>query len=104
MNGAQVIIREIADLTQGNGAHQGYTTEIQGADTSVARYQGKVTTTIGPDGKPTTSFAGTWSKLRGTGRYADVTGSGSYKGGLTSPTEYTVDWSGEISTPATASR
>lgn len=104
MDGAEVINRQIADLTQGNGPQQGYITEIQGADTSVTRYQGKVVTTLGPDQKPITRFEGTWSKLEGTGQYEGVTGTGSYKGRMTSPTEYTVEWSGEISTPRTASR
>jgi hypothetical protein len=104
MDGAEVINREIADLTQGNGPHQGYTTEIHGPDTSVARYQGKVVTTLGPDQKPVTRFEGSWSKFKGTGRYEGVTGAGSYQGRMTSPTEYTVEWRGEISTPRTASR
>jgi hypothetical protein len=104
MDGAEVINREIADLTQGNGPHQGYITEFKGPDTTVTRYQGKVITTLGPDQKPVTRFEGTWSKLKGTGRYLDVTGAGSYKGSMISPTEYTVEWSGEIATPRTASR
>jgi len=104
MDGAEVINRQIADLTQVNGPHQGYITEIQGADTTVTRYQGKVVTTLGPDQQPITRFEGTWSKLDGTGQYKGVTGAGSYKGGITSPTEYTVEWSGEISSPRTASR
>ena len=104
MDGAVVINRQIADLTQGNGPQQGYITEIHGADTTVTRYQGKVVTTLGADQKPSTRFEGTWSKLSGTGQYEGVTGAGSYKGKMTSPTEYTVEWSGEISTPRTASR
>ena len=104
MDGAQVTSREIADLTQGNGPHQGYITEILGADTSVARWQGKVTTTLGPDQKPVTRFEGSWSKIKGTGQYEGVTGAGSYQGRMTSPTEYTIEWSGEISTPRTAYR
>jgi hypothetical protein len=104
MDGAQVTNREIADLTQGNGPHQGYITEILGADTSVARFQGKVTTTLGPDQKPVTRFEGSWSKIKGTGQYEGVTGAGSYKGRMISPTEYTVEWSGEISSPRTAYR
>jgi hypothetical protein len=104
MDGAQVINREIADLRQGNGPHQGYTTEILGADTTVTGWQGKVTTTLGPDQRPVTRFEGSWSKVKGTGQYEGVTGAGSYKGRMTSPTEYTVEWSGEISTPRTASR
>ncbi|HEU4474354.1 MAG TPA: hypothetical protein VFR72_05925 [Gemmatimonadales bacterium] len=104
MDGAQVTNREIADLTQGNGPHQGYLTEIQGPDTSVARWQGKVVTTLGPDQKPVTRFEGSWSKLKGTGRYEGITGAGSYQGRMTSSTEYTIEWRGEISTPRTASR
>lgn len=104
MDGAAAISREIADLTQGNGPHQGYITEILGADTTVTRWQGKVTTILGPDQKPITRFEGSWSKFKGTGQYDGVTGAGSYRGRMTSPTEYTVEWSGEISTPRTASR
>lgn len=104
MDGAKVINREIADLTQGNGPHQGYITETHGSDTTVTRWQGKVTTKLGPDQKPVTTFAGSWSKLDGTGQYEGVTGAGSYTGRMTSPTEYTIEWTGEISTPRTASR
>jgi hypothetical protein len=104
MDGARVISREIADLTQGNGPHQGYITEILGADTSVTRYQGKVVTTPGPDQKPRTSFQGTWSKVSGTGKYAGVSGAGSYKGRMLSQNEYTVEYVGEIVTQPTASR
>lgn len=104
MEGAEVINREIADLTQGNGPHRGYTTEIQGPDTTVTRWQGKVVTSMGSDQKPVTRFEGDWSKLKGTGRYEGVTGAGSYKGRMTSATEYTIEWRGEISTQRTASR
>jgi hypothetical protein len=104
MEGAQVTNREIADLTQGNGPHRGYITQARGADTTVSSFEGKVITTPGPDQKPITRVEGTWSALKGTGQYDGVTGSGSYTGRMTSPTEYTVEWSGKISTPRTASR
>jgi len=104
MEGSQVLSREIADLTQGSGPQQGYITEVHGADTTVTRYQGKVVTTLGPDGKPVTSFEGTWTKLRGTGKYQGVSGGGKYKGRMLSPTEYTAEWSGEIQTQRTAAR
>ncbi len=104
MDGALVISREIADLTQGNGPHQGYITEIKGADTSVTRFQGKVVTTLGPDQKPATSFEGTWTKLSGTGTYQGSSGGGRYKGRMVSPTDYTVEWNGEIATQRTATR
>jgi hypothetical protein len=104
MDGAQVHNREIADLTQGSGPHQGYITEIKGADTTVTSYRGKVVTTLGPDQKPRTSFEGTWSKVSGTGKYQGVSGSGRYEGRMLSPTEYTIEYSGEIVTRRTASR
>jgi hypothetical protein len=104
MPGGEVINREIAELTQGNGPHQGYITEIKGADTSVARYEGHVTTTLGPDQKPATRFEGKWTKVSGSGKYDGVAGNGTYKGQMLSPTEYTVQWSGNIVLNRTASR
>jgi hypothetical protein len=104
MAGAEVINREIADLTQGNGPHQGYITFAKDADTTVNRWRGKVVTTLGSDQQPTTRFEGTWTKLSGRGKYEGVTGSGTYKGRMLSPTEYTVEWSGEIELSRTASR
>jgi hypothetical protein len=104
MDGAQVISREIADLTQGNGPHQGYVTQVKGADTTVTRWQGKVVTTLGPDSRPATSFEGTWTKLSGTGKYQGISGSGRYRGRMLPPSDYTVEWSGEIVTQRTAAR
>jgi hypothetical protein len=40
---------------------------------------------------------GTWTKVMGSGRYRDARGKGTYKGHFTSQSEYTVEWSGEIS-------
>ena len=88
---------EFADLHQGNGPQQGYVSISQGGDTVISQWNGKVTTTLSPDKTPITTMAGTWAALRGTGRYENATGKGSYKGRFTSPTEYTVEWSGEIS-------
>jgi len=95
---------ESADLTQGNGPQQGYISMSQGADTMISKWSGKVTTTLSPQKTPITTFEGTWTKVKGAGRYADVTGKGAYKGRFTSQTEYTVDWSGEISRERLAER
>jgi hypothetical protein len=97
MDQAQVTNLEFADLTQGNGPQQGYITMRSGADTVISRWSGKVTTTLSPDKTPLTRFEGTWTKVKGTGQYQGITGSGIYKGRFTSQTEYTVDWKGEIS-------
>jgi hypothetical protein len=88
---------EFADLIQGNGPQQGYISMGQGADTMISKWSGKVTTTLSPEKTPITTFEGTWTKVQGTGHYRDVRGKGDYKGRFTSQTEYTVEWTGEIS-------
>lgn len=97
MDQAEVVNVEFGDLVQGNGPHQGYTTFSQGADSVISKWSGKVTTTLAPDKTPRISFAGTWTKVRGTGQYNGITGKGTYKGHFISQDEYTCDWSGEIS-------
>jgi len=104
MDKGKVTNLEFADLVQGNGPQQGYISMSQGADTVISKWSGKVTTTLSPDKTPITTFTGTWTKVRGTGRYGDITGQGTYKGHFTSQTEYTVDWSGQISGERLAER
>jgi hypothetical protein len=53
-------------------------------------WTGKVSTVLGADQKPVTTFQGTWTVVKG------ATGHGTYSGRLTGPASYTVDWSGEI--------
>jgi hypothetical protein len=96
MNGAGVTSIEIADLTQGNGQHQGYVTFAKDGETSVSRWNGRVSTTLSGDKQPITTFEGTWTKVGGTGRYEGVAGSGRYKGRMLSPTEYVVEWEGTL--------
>lgn len=97
MDGGAVTNLEFADLVQGNGPHQGYILMSKDADSVISKWSGRVSTTLSADKKPITTFEGTWTKVKGTGRYQAVTGSGSYKGHFTSQSEYTVDWKGEIS-------
>jgi hypothetical protein len=105
MDGAQVISIEIADLTQGIGQHQGYITFRKGGDTGLNRWNGRVTTTMTADNKPVTTFEGTWTKIKGTGRYQGATGKGRYKGSMITPNEYVVEWEGELNLKdGTASR
>jgi hypothetical protein len=104
MDKGKVTNFEFADLIQGNGPQQGYLSMSQGADSVISKWSGKVTTTLSPDKTPITTFEGTWTKVKGTGRYEAITGKGTYKGRFTSQTEYTVDWSGEISGERLAER
>jgi hypothetical protein len=55
-----------------------------------------VTTVLGPDKTPVTTFRGTWTKAGGTGRYRGAKGSGWYHGRVTSQEGYTVEWGGEL--------
>jgi hypothetical protein len=97
LDGAEVANSEIADLTQGNGPHQGYAQFVDGGSSTVAKWQGTVTTTTGSDNQPRTSFKGTWSYIAGTGENAGIKGNGTYAGHLTSQKEYTLDWKGSYS-------
>jgi len=92
----EIVNREISDLTQGTGPHQGYITFVQGADTTISRWSGKVTTVLDADHKPSTTMAGTWTVIAGTGRYRRATGSGTYRGRMLSEQEVSVDWHGEL--------
>jgi hypothetical protein len=97
MDKGEVTNFEFADLTQGNGPQQGYISMSQGADTVISKWSGKVSTKLSAEKRPITSMEGTWTKVMGSGRYRDAKGKGTYKGHFTSQTEYTVEWSGEIS-------
>lgn len=86
---------ETADLIQGNGSHQGYYTMLHGGDAVTAKWQGKVTTVLGPDQQPQTSFKGTWEYTQGTGRYSGIQGSGVYEGEFLAQDRYLVRWQGD---------
>lgn len=94
MSNAPVINVETADLTQGNGTHQGYYTMGKGADTLVAKWGGKVTTTMSAEGQPNTVFEGKWEYVHGAGQYAGVKGNGTYKGQFLAKDRYAVRWEG----------
>jgi hypothetical protein len=94
MADARAVNVEMADLTQGNGRHQGYYTMVAGADTTVAKWSGQVTTTVSKEGEPNTTFAGTWKYVHGSGRYAGIRGGGTYKGQFLAKDRYTVSWEG----------
>lgn len=98
MDGADVTIAELADLVQGNGSQQGYVTKSQNGEVVIAKYSGMIKTVLGPDHQPVTTFAGTWTSVKGE------EGHGTYKGQMTGQTSYTVDWEGEIDKAPVASR
>lgn len=92
---APVVNVETADLTQGNGPHHGYYTLSKGGDGAIAQWHGTVTTVLGPDQNPRTSFKGSWEYVQGTGRYTGIKGSGTYEGEFVAEDRYVVRWQGE---------
>ena len=97
MDGAQVVNISFGDLVKGNGLHQGYVKLAKKDDTVFAKWEGKVTTTLSAEGTPITAFEGTLSYVKGTGKFENIQGSGTYKGKSISKTIYTVEWEGEYS-------
>ena len=97
MDGAQVVNMSHSDLIQGNGIHQGYVRFTKDGDTTFAKWQGKVTTKVMPEGEPVTSFEGTYVYIKGTGSFENIKGEGTFKGEFTSKTEYTVEWQASYS-------
>lgn len=95
MDGAESVDLSYSDLVMGNGTNQGYTIFKNGDDMAVVKWQGEVTTTMTEEGTPMTTFSGNWEFVKGFGQYQDIKGKGTYKGQVTSKTEYTVQWQGE---------
>jgi hypothetical protein len=95
MNGADVVNYSVGDLTKGNGHQFGYVIFIKGADTTYAKWEHNLTTTMTAEGKPQMTFKGTFTFESGTGQYKGIQGGGSFTGIFTSLTEYNVSWQGE---------
>lgn len=96
LNDAKMVNISFDDLVMGNGPHNGYTEMEKDGDKSVSKWQGKIETKM-QDGKPVTTFEGTFSFISGNGTFEKVVGGGgTYKGYFTSETSYEVDWEGEI--------
>jgi hypothetical protein len=96
LDGAQMVTTSFSDLVNGNGPHQGYSVVTQDGNSIFTEWRGSVTTAPG-EKEPLISFEGTFRWTGGTGEYAKIMGSGTYKGHFTSKTTYTVDWTGEYS-------
>jgi len=94
MDGAQFENQTFSDLTNGNGKHQGYSTFTLGDDKWMLKFEGNVKTTTAEDGTHDMTFEGTFSFIRGEGKYKNIKGGGTYKGKLLSKTEWEGEWEG----------
>lgn len=96
MEGARTVNISYGDLVKGNGSHRGYVIFANNSDTTIAKWEGMVTTTLAPDSTLATTFEGTISYISGTGQYEGISGTGTYKGSFTSTDAYVVEWQGEF--------
>ena len=96
LNDARMVNISFDDLVMGNGPHQGYSITEKDGDKGVTKWQGKIETKM-QDGKPVTTFEGTFSFISGSGTLEKVVGGGgTYKGYFTSENSYVVDWESEF--------
>lgn len=90
---ASAFNQEIINFYQGNGPQSGYYTVTQGADSTIAKWTGNMSTII-KDGKPVTTGKGEWEYVGGTGKYQGIKGKGNWNAMMTSQTTYILDWKG----------
>jgi len=84
------------DLTKGNGPYHGYMKYVNKAgDTYITEYEGMLTTTKSPEGKPIASVKGKFSYFKGTGKFENIQGGGTYKGQFIGRGIYVIDAEGE---------
>lgn len=103
MDKAEVNAFASGDYIMGQGSHHGYLVFTQG-DTVYIRFEGKTTMipspkgilTLPQGGKVSQSFEGTITFVKGTGKFVNIQGSGTYRwGGDIAKNIFMVDWEGE---------
>ena len=99
-NNAKITYWSTVDLVAGSGSQRGYFLNVhQDGDSDTGSFEGKVTTT--PQG---VTLEGSWKYSGGTGKLKGLTGGGTYKGRLTSPTEVEMTWDGAYQLASSAAR
>jgi hypothetical protein len=89
-NGAIVSYWGMADLIDGSGLQTGYfINRHPNGDIDRGTFEGRITTAGGA-----VTQEGTWKFSGGTGAFARISGGGSFKIKLTSPTEVECNWEG----------
>lgn len=97
--GADISTVNFGDVTKGNGTVQIWTTLSKDGSASYTKAVAQVRTTKGADGRPITSVTGTYEKIGGTGRFANLKGSGTFTRKAISPTTYDVEINGYMEQP-----
>ena len=87
-----------ADLIAGNGPQRGYFVDVHAnGDRDIGTFDGSVKTAGGQ-----VTIEGNWKYVDGTGMFKGLTGGGTYKGRMTSPTEVENTWEGTYELAAQA--
>ena len=86
-----------SDLIKGNGTLSGYGkyVDLKDGDYYFSKYQGPATATKSPEGKLKITFKGTYIFIKGTGKFENIQGGGTYKGGFLGKGIIFVDVEGE---------
>ena len=71
------------DLIKGNGTLSGYGkyVEVKDGDAIFVKFDGSVSTIKSPEGKLKITFKGPYSYTKGTGKYENIQGGGTFSGG-----------------------
>jgi hypothetical protein len=89
-NGATVSYWGMADVVSGSGTQKGYfINQHANGDTDRGTFECTVTTAGGA-----VTLEGTWRFSGGTGALTGLSGSGTFRGRMTSPTEVETSWEG----------
>jgi hypothetical protein len=90
LNGAKHHAWGTADLIKGHGQQHGYFRQhVSNGDSASGTYECKVTTVNGQ-----LTMEGTWKYTRGSGQFEGITGNGTFKGKMISPTEDETSFEG----------
>lgn len=89
-NGSAITYWGVADLVDGKGTQRGHFVNVHSdADRDWGTFEGKVTTS----GNQVT-VEGTWQTIGGSGEFKGVTGDGTFKTRMSSPTDVEASWRG----------
>jgi hypothetical protein len=97
MHESQATMLLFGDLVKKSGPIQGYWEFRKGEDTVFFKWEGKLNTVYSSRGTPGMTFEGTFSYIKGTGRYAGIEGGGAFRGKMISWVFRVFEWKGEYS-------
>ena len=95
MDGAQVAVFGTSDHFGGTGTGRGYARMSLDGDTVFLKHEGSFTSTMLSDEKLKRTMKGSFSFAKGSGRFKNISGTGTYKGNYISKKIYVIEWKGE---------